>query len=170
MNINSSLISHSWILWTASLLIILILVVWVAMLQSRVSRLHHSFDDVFAGVQGENMGQMLAEYLITVRQTARVVESVKAEHDELARLAPAAIRHVGLVRFSPFQDTGGDQSFALALLDSKQNGVIVTALHSRTDSRLYAKPVVKGQSSYTLSPEERTAVERAVHGNVGQTV
>lgn len=170
MNINSSLIAHSWILWTASLLIILILVVWVASLQSRVSHLHHSFDDVFAGVQGENMGQMLAEYLITVRQTARVVENVKAEHDELARLAPAAIRHVGLIRFSPFQDTGGDQSFALALLDSEQNGVIVTALHSRTDSRLYAKPVVKGQSSYTLSPEERTAVQQAVHGNVRQTV
>jgi hypothetical protein len=75
---------------------------------------------------------------------------------------PSTIRCVGLVRFSPFHDTGGDQSFALALLDGKGDGVVITGLHSRHDSRLYAKPIERNGSSYSLTPEEREAMERAV--------
>jgi hypothetical protein len=105
---------------------------------------------------------MLADYLGTVRATAQSVNQMRAEHEELVRTMPSAIRHVGLVRFSPFHDTGGDQSFALALLDGQQCGVVVTGLHARTDSRLYAKPIDHGASTYSLTPEEREAMEIAL--------
>jgi hypothetical protein len=114
---------------------------------------------------GENTAQLLAEYLGTVRSTAAAMNRLRDEHQEIMRMMPSIVRHVGLVRFSPFHDTGGDQSFALALLDGKGDGVIVTGLHSRTDSRLYAKPVEGWSSAYSLSPEEREAMDRAV----GQT-
>jgi hypothetical protein len=87
---------------------------------------------------------------------------MQAQHDDIVHVLPTVIRHVGLVRFSPFHDTGSDQSFALALLDGRQDGVVLTALHSRTDSRLYAKPVERGSSSYSLTPEERDAMDRAL--------
>jgi hypothetical protein len=66
------------------------------------------------------------------------------------------------VRFNPFADTGGDQSFALALLDAKGNGVVVSSLHTRTATRFYAKPVAGGASTLSLSDEEVRALKQAM--------
>jgi hypothetical protein len=128
----------------------------------RMRRLEERFDTLFQNVSEDNVARMLTEYLTTVRGTAATVERIKTEHDQIARVVPHTIQHVGLIRFSPFHDTGGDQSFALALLDGQSDGVIVTGLHSRTESRLYAKPVERGESVYTLTPEERDAMNRAL--------
>lgn len=128
----------------------------------RMRRLEARFDTLFENVSEDNVTRMLTEYLSTVRGTAATVQRIKTEHDQIARVVPHTIQHVGLIRFSPFHDTGGDQSFALALLDGQRDGVIVTALHSRAESRLYAKPVERGISSYTLTPEEREAMDRAL--------
>ncbi len=72
-----------------------------------------------------------------------------------------AIQHVGLVRYNPFEDTGSNQSFALALVDADGNGVIVSSLHSRQQTRVYLKEVVAGQSEAQLSGEENDALRRA---------
>lgn len=156
-------LSHYWpVLIGFLVLFTLILLVRLATLQRRAARLEARIDDLFGDSSDENVGRMLAEYLTTVRGTAATVSRIKAEHDDMAAILPNAIRHVGLVRFSPFHDTGGDQSFALALLNGRGDGVVVTALHSRNDSRLYAKPVEQGSSSYSLSPEEREAMAHAM--------
>ncbi|RME11294.1 MAG: DUF4446 family protein [Ardenticatenia bacterium] len=85
-------------------------------------------------------------------------ESLNALTQRVDRLAG----HVGIVRFNPFQETGGNQSFAIAILDSAGNGVTITSLHSRDGTRVYAKPVEKGQSEYALSDEEREAIALAM--------
>lgn len=79
-----------------------------------------------------------------------------------ADLAEASISRVGLIRFNPFQEMGGDQSFSLALLDEKNNGVVVTGIHANDGSRTYAKPVEAGVSSYQLSREEEKAIAKAM--------
>src|SRR3989344_5821662 len=71
------------------------------------------------------------------------------------------VQRVGLVRFNPFSETGGDQSFALALLNGKDNGVVLLSLHGREGTRVYVKPVKDGESTYELSKEERQAIEEA---------
>ena len=152
---------HSFVLWLVMLVLLVMVALWTLALQRHTRRLDGRLSDIFSGVSSENMGRMLAEYLSTVRRTATAVDQMKAEHDELATLMPQVIRHVGLVRFSPFHDTGGDQSFALALLDGSGDGVVITALHSRSDSRLYAKPIDRGTSAYALTPEEKEAMDRA---------
>lgn len=69
---------------------------------------------------------------------------------------------VGLVRFNPFGDTGGDQSFALALLDGNNDGLIISSLHSRESTRIYAKLVRQGKGQvYELSEEEKRAIKEA---------
>jgi hypothetical protein len=142
--------------------VIFLLTIWLWFVHRRSRALEHRLNELFDAASGENVAKMLAEYLGTVRSTANVVGRIKQEHDQIAAVMPSVIRHVGVVRFSPFHDTGGDQSFALALLDSQGYGVVVTALHSRTDSRLYAKPIERGNSSYSLTPEEREAMQRAM--------
>lgn len=72
------------------------------------------------------------------------------------------IQKVGFIRYNPFSDTGGDQSFCLCLLDRHDNGVVVSSLHSRDQTRIYAKKISRGKSpGYTLSKEERAVITRA---------
>jgi len=65
------------------------------------------------------------------------------------------------VRFNPFEDVGGDQSFAIALLDQHGNGLVLSSLHNRAETRVYAKPIQAGRSEYTLSAEEQQALAQA---------
>jgi len=71
------------------------------------------------------------------------------------------IQKCGLVRFQAFQNTGGDQSFAVALLDAKGTGIVISSLFGRDESRVYCKPVENGGSSYPLSKEEKEAIQKA---------
>jgi len=72
-----------------------------------------------------------------------------------------AVQHVGLVRFNPFEDTGGKQSFALALLDGGADGIVLSSLHSRTATRVYVKAILAGRSEAALSDEEVAALRDA---------
>ncbi len=81
-------------------------------------------------------------------------------------LPPGArsLQHVGVVRFNPYHDTGGDYSFAVALLDAAGAGVLLTGLYHRDRCRVYAKPVRAWDSPYTLTDEEREAIDQARGG------
>lgn len=148
-------------LWAALAVVVVLLAVWLFRVHVRSRRTQSRIDGVLTDLSDGNTALKLTEYLTVVRSTAGTVRQVKEESDRLARIVPSTVQHVGLVRFSPFHDTGGDQSFALALLDGRGDGVVLTALHSRTDSRLYAKPIASGSSAYSLTPEEREAMDQA---------
>ena len=77
------------------------------------------------------------------------------------RAARHAVQRVGLVRYNPFEDTGGNQSFALALLDADANGVVLTSLHSRQATRVYLRTIVAGRCDAALSAEEAEALRQA---------
>ena len=159
---------HALLLWTCLVVILGVIVIWVWRVHRRAKAVEARVDAIFGEATGENVVRLLAEYLGTVRTTAAAVSRMKSEHDQIAAIMPSVIRHVGLVRFSPFHDTGGAQSFALALLDSQGDGVVLTGLHSRNDSRLYAKPVERGNSVYSLTPEEREAMQIALKKDLVQ--
>lgn len=96
--------------------------------------------------------------------------------EALEAAAPSAIQKVGFKRFNPFEHTGGDQSFSLALLDHKDDGVIISSLYTRDGVRVYAKEIKRGSSKHPLSDEEREVLEQALsagktryHGNGSQT-
>jgi hypothetical protein len=153
---------HAFVFWLVLLVAVLVLSFWTWRVHRYARSVEARLDSVFRESGNENTARVLADYLNIVRSTAQSVSRMQEQTDGVVRIMPTVIRHVGLVRFSPFHDTGSDQSFALALLDGRQDGVVITALHSRTDSRLYAKPVERGKSSYSLTPEERDAMNRAL--------
>ncbi len=72
------------------------------------------------------------------------------------------VQKVGIVRFNPFKEIGGDHSFSLALLDGEDSGVIITCLHTRERTRVYMKSIKKGKSELELSGEEKKALEKAI--------
>lgn len=93
--------------------------------------------------------------------TARVV-SLESRLSNLDARLRLAVQRVRLLRFSAFEDAGGDQSFTVALLDENSDGMVLSGLYGRAGGRVYAKPVARGASSYTLTAEEARAIEEAV--------
>lgn len=72
------------------------------------------------------------------------------------------IQRAGVVRFNPFAETGGNMSFAIALLDGKNSGIVISSLHSREGTRVYAKSIERGKSQSRLTEEEEQAIQQAV--------
>lgn len=114
---------------------------------------------------GKNIEEDLENYMYRVerveRQNAEIISYCKNLDDEVAK----CIQKVGMVRYSAFKDTGSDLSFAVAMLDENNDGVVFNGIYSREMSNIYAKPVKKGVSEYTLSEEEREAIRRAIEMN-----
>ena len=72
------------------------------------------------------------------------------------------IQRVELLRYNPYEDTGGNVSFSIAALDEKGSGFVLTSLHARSGTRLFAKPINQGKSKYRLSSEEEEVVKKAM--------
>lgn len=92
------------------------------------------------------------------KQNAEILNQINILDKDLEN----CVQKVGIYRYSAFQDTGSDLSFTLALLDEHDNGVIFNGIYSREMSNIYAKPIEGGKSKYTLSEEEKIAIDRAI--------
>jgi hypothetical protein len=137
----------------------LLAVVMVQALQ--ISRLKSRLEQLTGGVEGGDLEAILGQHLETVRQVAGDVDELTARTAILESSARHHFAKEGLVRFNPFPDTGGNQSFAMALLDESDNGFVLSSLHSRTGTRVYAKAVEMGKSDGSLSSEEQEAIDIA---------
>lgn len=115
-----------------------------------------------------NLGNVFTEMDYRVD---RLEEELRESAGLLNRLASGlqnCVQKVGLVRFDAFEDIGGQQSYALALLDANNNGIVLSSLYSRVDNRTYAKPLQQGRSQHNLSEEEQKAVDMAMNPGRGQ--
>ena len=111
---------------------------------------------------GKHIEEDLENYMYRVerveKQNGEMVNLVKNLDHDLKR----CIQKVGIIRYNAFNDTGSDLSFALALLDENNDGVVLNGIYSREMSNIYAKPVEDGKSSYTISEEEKEAIRKAI--------
>jgi len=139
-------------------LLLLVVVLWLA---RRVSRLSRRLDGLTSGADGASLEQVVGAHFERVAALVRDVDRLGQRTTALETDARLALRHIGIVRFNPFEDTGGNQSFALALLDAEGDGFVVSSLHARAGTRIYAKALVRGRSEGALSDEESEAVRRA---------
>ncbi len=96
-----------------------------------------------------------------LKKILKEFEALKEEVKGLRKQGISSVQRVGIVRYNPFSDVGGKQSFSIALLDGNNNGIVLTSLYSREGNRVYAKPLKNGISEYSLSNEEKEAIEVA---------
>ena len=141
---------------------VVVLVVWVAWLQRSDALLRRRLRRLFGEGEGVGLDELLDRQFKRLDTVAERVEALNRLHKELEALAQQSIKKVGVVRFNPFADTGGDQSFAVALLDAAGNGVVLSSLHGRADTRIFAKQVQAGRSKHALSDEEQDAIRKAL--------
>lgn len=130
----------------------------------RVSRLRRGF----AALDGKGKETVLD----AVRRSDQETTAMRADLEVLRSDLQAtrgdvtdALRHVAVVRYDAFGDMGGRLSFTVALLDDAADGVVLTSIHGRSESRSYAKGVKSGASELSLSPEEQQAIELAMRGS-----
>ncbi|HEV8516098.1 MAG TPA: DUF4446 family protein [Candidatus Limnocylindrales bacterium] len=115
-----------------------------------------SFDSGSAGAEPLDMRR--------VYEVAGQLHRIEDRTAALEIVGRRAVQRVGLVRYNPFEDTGSNQSFALALLDGDEDGLVISSLHSRSNTRIYAKPIASGRSEAPLSDEEAEALRLARSG------
>jgi hypothetical protein len=138
------------------------LLVAVVLLARRTSRLDRRLGGLTRGEEGQSLEAILDAHLGKVHDVERQVDALTVRAAVLEAVQRKAVQRVGLVRFNPFEDTGGNQSFALALLDMNGDGLIVSSLHARTLTRVYGKAVAGGKAEAALSDEESAALRQAL--------
>lgn len=111
---------------------------------------------------GNNIDEMLRAYIYEVEKVANKNEEIVSYCKELDNHIAKCTQKIGMVRYNAFRDTGSDLSFAIALLNDNNDGVILNGIYARDMSNIYAKPIEKGQSKYTLSEEETEALSKAI--------
>ena len=103
----------------------------------------------------------LKELLVQFKKIKEDLNKTSKEVEELKSNIQVTIQKIGIIRFTPFREIGGDQSFSVALLDKNNNGIVITSLYSKERSRIFAKQIENGQSTYRLSQEEEVAIQKA---------
>ena len=117
---------------------------------------------VAADAEGAGVAATMVRHDDLLRELRSDLLVVHDNTQLLRRLVRDTISHVGLVRYDAFQDLTGAMSFSLAMLDEQGDGVVITSIAGRNDSRMYAKNITGGRCGPTITEEERAAVERAV--------
>jgi hypothetical protein len=135
---------------------------WVVWLQRSEALLRRRLRRVLPEGESSGIDEILDRQLKRIDSLTERIDALNKLHHELESLSQRTIQKVAVIRYNPFSDTGGDQSFAIALLDSLGNGVVLSSLHSRTDTRVFAKAVQSGRSKYQLSDEEQDAIKKAL--------
>ena len=118
----------------------------------------------FLGATGMDINEDITHGLM--RRIARLEAKSEETEPRLAsfeKIATSSIQKVGFVRFNPFKDTGGDNSFMLVLLNHENTGILLSSLYMRDASRFYAKSIEKGKAKHALSPEENKFLEETLH-------
>jgi hypothetical protein len=141
---------------------IVVLLILVLFLARRTGQLRRRLDALTRGEDGRSLDAVLDAHLDKLFAVARDVDELAARSAVVEAAGRRAIQRVGMVRFNPFEDTGGNQSFALALTDAKGDGIVVSSLHTRTGTRVYAKAIADGRSDAALSEEEQQALRLAL--------
>ena len=115
-------------------------------------------------VVGERQAVAAESHGKAIQRLEAAVKKLAQGQRQLSDIAKDSVRHIGVVRFDAFEDMGGRLSFSAALLDGHGDGVVITSINGRQDTRCYAKRIQNGTSIHNLSDEERQAIREALEG------
>jgi hypothetical protein len=115
---------------------------------------------LLSGTTGVDLEEIILKRFSDIDAVKNNSIRLTKEHKELQSDLAASIKKVGLVKYDAFEGMGGSLSFALALLDTNNNGVVLNCMHSREGCFAYAKEIIRGESYVALSDEEKEAIER----------
>lgn len=118
--------------------------------------------DFFAGKRGKDLEVVINEQKRQIKKLEKEIKELFDGYEKIYKMAFKGIHKVGVVRYNPFNDIGGNQSFVVALLDGDKSGVVITSLHTREGTRIFSKAIFEGKSlKGALTEEEEKAIKMA---------
>lgn len=143
--------------------IIIILLILIAVLFKSTSSLEKRYRKFMRGVNNKNVEELIIGYMDKVDEANKNTSEMKELFEKLDLRVKDCVQKVAMMRYKAFDDVGSDLSFSIALLNDKNDGVVVTGIYGRNESTTYAKPIDKGISRYDLSEEELHVLDEAMN-------
>lgn len=144
------------------LLAFLALSIWLSFLSFLLYRTINHYNRLSKGIAKEDLKTVLEKILTQMKVSQEKIDELSESSQKLAAEDRLHVKKIGVLRFNPFKDTGGNQSFILALLNEENSGLILSSLYTRTGSRWYIKKIEKGKGvELELSKEEEEAIKLA---------
>ena len=163
MEIINSVIKSDGFLIGIAVMNVLLLILYISNLLS-LKKMNKNYKKFMKKIgNGNNIDEMLRKYIEKVEDVNSKNEEIIKYCNRLDKSISLCIKKIGMVRYSAFKDTGSDLSFALALLNDNNDGVILNGIYSREMSNIYAKQIKNGKSTNKLSEEENQALEIALN-------
>ena len=145
------------------LLISIISIILLIVNYVKLNRINKNYSEFMKKVgNGKNIDETLKSYMEDVQKVDKLNKEILNYCENLDKTVDNCIQKIGLVRYNAFKDVGSNLSFALAILNNKNDGVVLNGIYSRDMSNIYAKPIVNGTSEYALSDEEKEAMKKAI--------
>ncbi|MEK7633991.1 MAG: DUF4446 family protein [Patescibacteria group bacterium] len=136
--------------------------VWLVFLTGVVLKTKAHYNNLISKTRKQKIDEILDELLLTDKKTKQELEMVKKELFEEIKVSTLHIQKVGLIRFNPFERSGGDKSFVIAFLNHINSGIVINFIYTRDGLRVYSKKVKEGKGEeYDLSEEEKKAIEKS---------
>ncbi|MBY9082145.1 DUF4446 family protein [Paenibacillus sp. HN-1] len=143
-------------------LILLILFILVLVQGGRIRTMRRKYEAMMSGTGIDDLETLL----IDLKNQNDMLEEAHGRQEDALRDLQEKLKgmkgKVALKRYNAFGERGNDLSFSLAILDDRRSGIVITSLHSRDNSYIYAKPLEQGESSHPLSPEEKEVIALAL--------
>lgn len=147
--------------------LVLVLAIAVGILATRVGQIRRRWRELLDGARGETLERLLLDQLRERTILEERISELESDHRQMDLRMKSALRLRGYVRYDAFGDTGGEQSFSLAMLDETGNGTVMTSLVGREGCRVYCKELHRAATERNLTPEELKAI--SVAQSIGAT-
>jgi WD40 repeat protein len=149
-------------LYNFIILTFIVLVIWLVVLTIAFWKMLAYYNKLTKGLADQSLKSVLENLMKHANSAKNDIDHLKLYCDKMHRDGLLHMQKIGLLRFNPFKDTGGDQSFILSLTDANDTGVVISGLYSRTGTRWYTKKVINGKSvEHDLSEEEKKVLKEA---------
>lgn len=144
------------------ILLTIIFLAWNLFLHWQIRQIRKKIGYLFNGNNASDLEGVIYEQIKRLRQVEKDFKELHKFCQYLEKMALNSTQKIGVIRFNPFKDTGGDQSFSIALLNAHNNGFVLSNLFTREGSRIYTKPIENEKSIYPLTEEEKKAISLAI--------
>ena len=161
-NLVNYIAAHEATLLLASMLLILVLLILVVYTMVRLSTMNARYRAMMRGSNSEDLEGMLIQHIHEVEKVSATNTRILEENELIRQFIRKSLVRTAMVRFRAFEDMGGDLSYAVAMLDANNDGVIFSSIFARADSRSYIKPIRGGSSEYPLTEEKKGVLKEAM--------
>ena len=146
----------------ATIVLVIALLVYCVILHIRLGSLKKKYDFFMQGENGASLERKLSVEVSEIRDAAKGLETMMTEQAAIRNIQSNTIQKIGFIKYNAFENIGNDLSFALTLLDGNNNGICISSIYGRNESRIFSKPIVKGKSLVSLSQEELESLNDAL--------